>query len=68
MTSHAGNILRRLNHLRRLVRDQRGATALEWTLLLGAIALPSYFIVRAGVMILIAHYQMVTTLNSLPMP
>jgi len=61
--------LRKLIHrLRRLHRDQRGATALEWTLLLGAIALPSYFIIRMGVLILIAHYQMVTTLNSLPLP
>ena len=57
-----------LNLLNRLRRDQRGQTALEWTLLLGAIALPSYFIIRMGVQILIAHYQMVATLNSLPMP
>lgn len=54
--------------LRRVHRDQQGQTALEWTLLLGAIAIPSYLVVRLGVATLIAHYQMVTTLNGLPFP
>ncbi|MFW6059127.1 MAG: Flp family type IVb pilin [Phycisphaeraceae bacterium] len=54
--------------MKRLHRDQQGQTALEWTLLLGVIAIPSYLIVRLGVATLIAHYQMVTTLNGLPFP
>ena len=57
-----------LRRMRRLLDDQRGATALEWTLLLAAIAIPSYVIVRMGVETLIAHYQMITTLNALPFP
>jgi hypothetical protein len=41
---------------------------LEWTLLMGAIALPGYFIIKMALAVLIAHYQMVTTLNALPFP
>lgn len=54
--------------LARLHRDVRGATALEWTLLLGAIALPSYVLIRLGVSLLVMHYTMLTTLNGMPMP
>lgn len=60
--------LRRLGRWTALVRDERGATALEWTLLLAAIAIPSYVVVRLGVQTLIGHYQMITTLNALPFP
>ena len=49
-------------------RDQQGATMLEWTLLLAAIALPSYFIIRIALAALVGHYQLVTTVNSLPFP
>jgi len=49
-------------------RDQRGATMLEWTLLLAAIALPSYFIIRLALAALVGHYRLVTTVNSLPFP
>ena len=41
---------------------------LEWTLLLAAIALPSYLIILLGLKVLFAHYQLVTTLNGLPFP
>ena len=65
----------RLNHttrlkrlLRRLTHDQQGATTLEWALLLGVIAFPSYYIIQAALSALVAHYQMVTTLNALPFP
>jgi hypothetical protein len=59
----------RLTHLfRRLTANQDGATTLEWTLLMGAIALPGYFIIKMALAVLIAHYQMVTTLNALPFP
>ena len=53
---------------RRGLRDERGQTALEWTLLLAAIAIPSYLVIRVAVLTLIAHYQMVTVLNGLPFP
>ena len=54
--------------LRRRAQDQQGATTLEWALLLGVIAFPSYYIIQAALSALVAHYQMVTTLNALPFP
>ncbi|MBI1337420.1 MAG: hypothetical protein GC164_10710 [Phycisphaera sp.] len=50
------------------VVNDRGATTLEWALLLAAIALPSYFILKLALETLTAHYQMMTTLNNLPFP
>jgi Flp pilus assembly pilin Flp len=58
----------RMRQLLKLARDQRGATTLEWALLLGVIAIPSYYIIQAALSALVAHYQMVTTLNALPFP
>ena len=52
----------------KLHRRVRGATALEWTLLLAAIALPSYFLVLLGLNILTAHYDLLRTVNALPFP
>ena len=57
-----------MRSLARWWADQRGQTALEWTLLLAAIVIPGYAIVRMGVETLIGHYQMLTTLNALPFP
>ena len=54
--------------LRDLVCDQAGATTLEWALLLGVIAIPSYYIIQMALNTLVAHYQMITTLNALPFP
>lgn len=48
--------------------DESGATMLEWALLLGVIAIPSYWIVKLGMNVLIGHYQMITTVNGLPFP
>ena len=65
---------RRLVKLMRRVRrvrahqDETGATSLEWTLLLAAIALPSYWIIQLALATLVGHYQMMTTINSLPFP
>lgn len=56
---------RRLAFLR---RDCRGATTLEWAMLLAAIALPAYGMIRLGLATLVAHYQMAATLNGLPFP
>lgn len=53
---------------KRLGRDDRGATTLEYALLLAAIAIPSYFISMLALDLLIAHYRMMTLLNSLPVP
>ena len=53
---------------RNLAKNQRGATMLEWTLLLAAIALPSYFIINMVLSALVGQYRMMTTLNGLPFP
>lgn len=37
-------------------------------MLLGVIAIPSYYIIQAALNALVAHYQMITTLNALPFP
>lgn len=59
---------RRWRWMRRLHRDRSGATMLEWALIVAAIALPSYVIIRMGVAMLAAHYRMATTLNEMPFP
>ncbi|MEE9405164.1 MAG: hypothetical protein V3V20_09740 [Algisphaera sp.] len=62
-------LLLRLRHaVCRLHRNQQGATMLEWVLLVAAIALPSYVIIRVGLALLITHYRLVTTLNGMPFP
>lgn len=48
--------------------SQGGATALEWALLLGAIAIPSYFIITLALSVLVEHYRLMTFINSLPFP
>lgn len=52
--------------LRRLYRDDRGATMLEWCLLLAAIAVPSLVLINYGLALLSAHHGLVTTLNQMP--
>ena len=49
-------------------RSESGATTLEWALLLGATALPAYWILRISLNMLIEYYRMATTLNGLPYP
>ena len=52
----------------RLLGGEGGATSLEWALLLGAIAIPSYLIITTLLRTLVGYYQMMTTLNALPFP
>lgn len=59
---------RTLASLRRFVRDQTGATALEYLLVLGAIAIPSYFIIKIALAMLVDYYRMMATINALPFP
>lgn len=54
--------------LKKIVVDQAGATTLEWTLLLAAIGIPSYFIIRVLLLIVADTYRMNTALNALPFP
>ena len=58
----------RTSHKRALLRDESGATTLEWALLLAAIGLPSYFIFQLALATLVGHYQLITTINALPFP
>lgn len=67
-TRWAVRLWRARRGLARVHRDQAGATILEWTLLLAAIVLPSYFIIRIALFALIAHYRMIVTINALPFP
>lgn len=62
------NFMKMLSFLHREEDDERGATALEWTLLVGAIGLPMYWIMMTALNLLLAHYRMMTMMNSLPFP
>ena len=55
-------------HLQRLRRDEAGATALEWVLLLAAVVLPAYALIHLALDLLVTHYRLVVTLNGLPFP
>ena len=52
----------------KLLRDESGATTLEWALIFAAIGLPSWFMLTAALNLLVSHYRMMTTINSLPFP
>lgn len=54
--------------LRKLHAEERGATTLEWALLLAAVAIPVIIMVRFGLSILAGHYGLVTTFNQMPFP
>jgi hypothetical protein len=48
--------------------EQTGATMLEYSLLLAAIAIPSYWAIKAALGALIGHYRLMTMLNGMPFP
>ena len=50
------------------LRDDQGATMLEWCLLLAAVVLPAWVIIRTGLYTLAGHYGLVTTINQMPFP
>lgn len=50
------------------LRDDRGATMIEWCMLLAGIVLPAWVIIRFGLLTLGGHYGLVTTLNQMPFP
>ena len=61
--------IRKLAHqLRSAAADRRGQMTIEWALVLAAVALPMYFVVVLCVNVLVAHFQMVTFLETLPFP
>ncbi|MFI4859446.1 MAG: Flp family type IVb pilin [Phycisphaerales bacterium JB063] len=48
--------------------EERGATTLEWVLLLAAIGIPTLGLIMYGLMTLAGHYGLVTTMNQMPFP
>ena len=59
---------RALRRLKRLGADDAGQTTVEWALVLALVALPMYFVCAACLNLLVAHFQMVTFLETLPFP
>jgi hypothetical protein len=64
----AHRFIKLAGRLRRLHRDVCGATTLEWALLLGAIGIPSYYILKMCLQFLLANYRMMTFINAMPFP
>lgn len=53
---------------RRLAADEGGQLTVEWALILAVIALPLFFVCAGCLKVLVAHYQMVTFMETLPFP
>ena len=53
---------------RRRAGGQAGTTTLEWALLLAAIGIPSFALMMIALNIIVAHYRMLSLINSLPFP
>lgn len=51
-----------------LCKDQKGQVAVEYTLLLAGIGLPMVYIFKVLLDALTAYYQMVTFVQTLPLP
>jgi len=49
-------------------RDRRGATSLEYCLLIAAIGIPTYLIIFMAFDLIVSYYEMSSTLNALPFP
>lgn len=57
-----------LRELKRLSADAAGQMTVEWALVLVFVALPMYFVAATCLKLLVAHFQMVTFLETLPFP
>ena len=53
---------------RRLAVENSGQVTIEWALVMAAFALPMYFVIRLCLSVLVAHDQMVTFLETIPVP
>lgn len=51
-----------------LLADTTGGPTMEWTLLLGFMALPAYWIIQTLLATLTAYYGLMTTINAMPLP
>ena len=54
--------------LRELLGDQAGQTTAEWALLLAAFGIPMVYAFGMLLSLLAEHYNMVTFLETLPLP
>jgi len=54
--------------LRDVHRHQAGQVTIDWALVMAGVALPMYFVIRTCVNLLVAHFQMVTFMQTLPFP
>ena len=54
--------------LARIVRDEQGASTLEWVLLLAVVGIPTLLLIMYVLLTLAAHYGLVTTMNQMPFP
>ena len=62
-------LLRQIRSLaERLHRDESGATTLEMALLAAAVIIPSVYVLDLALDVIVAHYRMITFVNSLPFP
>ena len=52
----------------RLHRDRRGQLTVEWALVMIVLALPTHFIFKLLLRVMVAHYQMVTLMHAAPFP
>lgn len=51
-----------------IAADDAGQATIEWALVLAAVALPMFFIIVVCLNLLMAHYRMVTFMETLPFP
>ena len=63
-----GRIRSGARRARDLVAAAAGQMTIEWTLVLVTFALPMYFVLMLGMKVLVAQYQMLTFLETLPFP
>ena len=57
-----------LRLLKRLSADAAGQMTIEWALVLAAVALPMYYVCVTCLKVLVAHFQMIMFLETLPFP
>ena len=63
------NIMRRgAVRMKRLHRHMRGASTLEWTLVVGTVAIPFYAIIHLALSVLVKYYQMSMDFVGMPFP
>jgi Flp pilus assembly pilin Flp len=50
------------------LRDQRGATSVEWILVLAVFVIPMVYVLGVLMAALVEHYGMITFFETLPFP